>query len=245
MKEKVSGLSKGDARRNEIAWQVKNARRRERGVLTTYQLDRSGFNYVHALEGLESLFQYVRSLSSNMVLDIGAGTTKGARDLSKCSFGQGLRFEATVLNNTAIVQANLGRKHTHVVPAETLRGIADSSVGCAIAVLSIGYSTAPSLVVESCDRVLAPGGVLKATFLPQTDTGLLVFSSNEMQPIDKFCNELRKRGYDVATKPKRGEFLYDILLAIKSGNPSAPTAESLLEADAKSFVQQAEDIKGV
>lgn len=224
MREKASDLPKRDPRRNAIAQQIREARKTDRSAL--HLTDRVGWEYVEQLKGVQHMFEYVRGLSSHRVLDVGAGDTKGTHDLSRSPFGAGLEFEAVVLTNRSVIEEHLGRDRTHNTSVEMLRGIEDSSIGCVIAVFSLAYSAQPSLAIEGIDRVLVPGGVLKARFLKK-DTPR---SESSPQFALEFREALAKLGYDVAIDNTRE---VRVLLAIKPGKQSSAvmTAAKLMKAD--------------
>ena len=207
--------------RNKAAASIQKARTWER-TGNPYNINRSGWEYMQGLGGVAHLFSYIKTLPSKTVLDVGAGTTHGAHQLSRTSFAQGLHFEATILRDRPEIQHYLGSKNIHVTSVETLRGIPDSSVGCVIAVQSLRYSGAPALAVQSIDRVLVPGGVLKASSL-----------------IDAFAivrDSLVKLGYDVAFEKKFPETR--ALLGIKPGGPLGPSAAELLNDDVREADEQ-------
>jgi len=185
-------------------------------------MNRSGRDYIENLDGVKHLFSYIRKLSSNTILDIGAGTTRGIADISKSILGQQLHFEATVLTHKATEANMLGKEDVHVTSAEMLRGIPDNSVGGIISVQSLRYSKAPMLAAQSIDRVLVPGGVFKAAWL--------------LQNADEFYKTFRELGYDIAYNEAWEKD--HIMLAIKKGNPTKITAAQLLAADGESSIKQ-------
>ncbi len=239
MKEGPSHLPKGDPRREKIAEQIRLARRRDRDRLTGYVIGRSGVNYVFELEGVKGLFDYVRTLSSNVVLDIGAGHTRGAHELANSPLGENLTFEATVLSRLSGIDTNLGRESVRSTSAEMLRGIDTNSVGCVIAVYSIAYSAAPEVVIASIDRVLVPGGVLKAKFhqknVPQ-------YVADSPKYVDEFHLAAANLGYEVALQQSSEE---SVLLAIKPNPGVSPhvTARQLLRMDAETAESQIENFR--
>lgn len=217
--------NKGTNERNDAARKIRNARTIER-TGDPYKINRTGWQYIKELGGVQHLFDYVKTLKSQTVLDIGAGTTQASSDLQESSLGFGLHFEATVLRNRPEIEKNLGKEHVHITSAEVLRGIPDASVGCVIAVFSVGYSDAPGLVAESIDRVLVPGGAVKITGYKS------IFS--------QFYDQFERRGYDVDSGEVWGE--YKAILALKPGNESEVTAEQLLRSDEQSILPQRDEL---
>ena len=216
--------------RDRVAAQIRTMRSKES---EEYTLNRSGFNYLNALAGLQYAFSYIRGLSNPVVLDIGAGTTRGISELEQTALAHGLRFEATVLRNDASIRQHFGTERVHVTGVETLRGIPANSIGCVLGVLSVGYSAAPALAVRSIDRVLIHGGIVKLVLrMEKARSGAV----KNLNPPSAFEGEFRALGYDVAAQDI-GEA--GILLAIKPGYEEAPKAEDLLNIDKDSLAQQA------
>jgi len=116
-------------------------------------------------------FDYLRKLDGHgLVLDIGAGTTRGISQLEKSSLGSGLSFEAVALSYSPLIKENLGLEKTHITSAESLKGVKNESVAGVISLFGISYCTRPDLAVYSIDRVLLPGGVIKAGFISSEKT---------------------------------------------------------------------------
>jgi SAM-dependent methyltransferase len=226
MREKSDKDPKRRALRSEAADNIAMRRTRERTGFE-YLQNRQGWEYVKTLEGVEHLFDYVRTLPSNTILDIGAGTTAGIHQLAQSPTGAGLTFEATTLRYRPEIEENLGKERTHITSGETLRGIKDNSVGCIFGVYSVTYSAAPNLVMQSMNRVLVPGGVVK---IATTDS-----------QIWNFYEGLKMMGYDVADNAKWQRAL--VVLAIKPGTKDAVRARALLDADAETFEEQTANFK--
>ena len=232
----IDASDKKSPERSATARQIIDMRQKERsdgddGVETL----RDAEQLIIALGGVEHMFNQVRTLPSNVILDIGGGTTIGINEIAESSLGHGLDFHATVLTHKDEIQRHLGRARTHHTPVETLRKIPSNSVGGIIGTYSIGYSPAPELAVLSIDRVLVPGGVLKATFnLPDIPP-----SPHGLNTAAAFIRELEKKGY--ATAPiNRAQSA--VLLAVKPGSSSV-SAKTLLEQDIATAVEQAERVK--
>ncbi len=236
MKEGAAGLEKGDPRRKSIADQIRDARQRDRAE--DYFFDRSGVQYVFELSGVQHLFDYVRGLKSRKILDIGAGYTRGIHDLAESSLGTGLEFEATVLSNFPGIDAHLGRENVTVTSAEVLRGIGSESIGCIISIYSIAYSAEPKLAIESINRVLVPGGILKAVFLPNEERRT---SGLEPKYSKEFEDVLTSLGYDVAMREGDGG---DVIVAIKPllGSVSPVSAAVLVNGDLNTIISQFDSV---
>lgn len=236
MNELISELPKGHFLRNAVARQLKDARSLERKK-HHHITNRDGEDYVGVLLGLKHFFNYVKHLeTSNLVLDIGAGELWGVRELSGSSFGEGIRFETTILRPKTI--NHLGKDDViHAVPVETLNGISDESVGGVMGVYSVAYSDAPAFAIRSIDRVLVPGGVIKATFMPKL--GPYYKRVGQLKKYTEFKNELQKLNYDLATYDKY-TFIenHSLLLAIKPGGKNQITAKELLKIDRESVGRQ-------
>jgi SAM-dependent methyltransferase len=224
--------------RTQIAKQIKDARKNERSVtedsLEKYPTDRDYLMYWYSIGGLKYVFEYLKTLPSNIVLDIGTGTGKAASEMSRSRSAQGLDVHATSLRNDPELQKNFPDKtKLHITSVETLRGIERSSVGTVLAMCSIAYANYPKLAIQKIDEVLVPGGVLKANFSPGSGHayGDVIFKSS-----DVFVETLHSLGYDVDVSTNniylkkddhyaKGKAL--VVLAIKPGNPNAPTAKEL------------------
>jgi len=221
--------------RVQIAEQIKKARKSERED-QKYECHRSGKEYFYRIGGLKNLFQYLKSLPSNKVLDVGAGTGNASYRISQMPISDGLDFEITALRNSPELMNNFPKEKTHITEVESLNGIKNESLAGVIGVNSIAYSINPKLVVERIDEVLIKGGVVKATFNKfgvSHDYGGLVFKGPE-----KFIEVFASLGYDssfienkFSAEDDFGVFVNSIILAIKPGNPKAPSAKELLDLD--------------
>lgn len=229
MEENLDKLSKGHPRRNAVAQEIRTVRKADADY--SYMTDRESWQYVEEFRGVKQLFDYVRTLKTPLVLDIGAGTTRGVASLSHSLYGTRLAFEATVLRHPPVTLKEGGVGHVYHTSVERLRGVQDNSVGCILGMLSIAYSADPALAIQNIDRVLAPGGVLKARFYR------IKAPPEEFKPkqAGAFIQELEKRGYDIAVD----NYEKGVVLAIKpGGNGDAPSASALLRADAESLMEQ-------
>lgn len=181
-------------------------------------------DYLLRLGGLSNFFDYLRKLDGHgLVLDIGAGTTRGISQLEKSSLGSGLSFEAVALSYSPLIKENLGLEKTHITSAESLKGVKNESVAGVISLFGISYCTRPDLAVYSIDRVLLPGGVIKAGFISSEKTAYSQSGSEKEESAELFSGY----GYDVAVD----ERFCGLLLAIKPGGQKNVGAEELLNSD--------------
>lgn len=110
-----------------------------------------------------------------------------------------------------------------------MTGIDDETVCLALAFHSITYSEAPELVVEALDRVLIPGGAVKAMLMRPNVFGIHTIL-RKMKSFDIYTQLFSEKGYDVATR--NVDRKHAILLAIKpDGSKNQATAEDLMKAD--------------
>jgi len=229
--------------RNQAAQQIRDVRNDEKTNTHEYRKDKDANEIIWRLGGVSRLFDYIRSLPTKKILDIGAGTGRGIKEISKLAIGHQLQFEITNLIRDNQASKAFPSKHIHITGAETLRGLKDGDFGGVLAVNSIAYSAYPSLAIKSIDRIIAPGGVFKGTFHhagKNSRYGKLIFKDPTI-----FARQLEQLGYDTAIK--QIEFpgirtiagrvsvpetlCNSILLAIKEGNRSGISAGELLEND--------------
>ena len=238
--------------RKIIADQIRNARNSERKKdKQSYGIDKSGKECLYRLGGLEHFFDYLRTLPSNRVLDIGVGTGRGSSAIRKMPISNGLEFEVTALRNIPELQKNFPKERIHITAVETLRGVTDKSLAGIIAVNSIGYSDHSLLAVRRLNQVLIPGGVVKATFY--RDEGSEKHNGTSFKDPTSFIEAFSVLGYDVSPIKKfsatgvggsggNAIMVNSIIVAIKPGNPNAPGAKELLEADWDNVKSQAKNI---
>ena len=229
--------TKGSPERRAVARQLLAMRRLER--LGECVDDRGGGDYIHCFKGLRRFLDYTRAVpGSNLVLDIGAGITRGVNDLSKSEKGRNLKFMATGLvskirgqgdNRYKRVDNSLGSANLRLTSGEILRGIADNSVAGVMALFSIAYSACPEMVIDRINQVLVPGGVIKAVVGSQN----LKISRDDyydrtgLQTADRFVAQLDSLGYEIALSDDSN---HSIILAIKPGW-FRPHAQRLMDAD--------------
>lgn len=217
--------------RDRTAAQIRGAIESEKNK--EMKINRTGADYVRSLLGIQHLLEYVRDLDSQLVLDCGAGNTLGISEISKAEMAEDLEFHATVLRRIdEEVEANLGSQFTFRTPIETFRAVGDRQYGAMIALNSLAYSETPELAIQSIDRHLVEGGVLKATFIkPQYWHHLEGWNTHEA-----FSHQLDRLGYDLALASNEADKKVDVLVAIKQGG--LMTAEDLLAMDLADWVQQ-------
>lgn len=205
--------------------------------------NRCGSDYIEIFKGLEQLFNYARTLPVNTILDVGAGLTRGVRDLQQSQLGAFLQFKATVLTKRYEIENYLGFDNTLITEVEKLDGIKDASCAVVLGANSIAYSVAPDRAISQIDRVLVPGGALKATF-KNSEEAYVSDGQYEMDKHFLFSSALINRGYDCMTLPGESNKDYDVLLAIKPGGKHKINIVSLLLNDQNSYHFQIEEMGG-
>ena len=136
---------------------------RFRGSLWEIFNDRDSKQYINHLRGARAYFDYIRQLPKNQIIDLGTGTGRAIDGLSKCSIGNGLNFKGIDVKTPKQAKGLIDQKNFLETPAEYLHGIDDESCGGALSVLgSLSYTNSIPLSIVAIDRVLTPGGVLKA-----------------------------------------------------------------------------------
>ncbi len=229
--------------RGAIAKQIRQMRALERnGSYREEEWDRDKMGYLWAFNGLDQLFDYVRQLDSGgLVLDIGAGTTKGIAEIAKSKLGQGLNFKATVLFRNPKIENGLGFKNTHITSAAVLRGVDSNSVSAILSLNAIAYTVGLPTVARKLDQVLVPGGVIKTTFRSKVLSTTPRAIEYGFQTHDSFSQTLKSLGYDVAIlneglqrdlrRPQSAGAHEDVILAIKPGGDVDCIAADLLGRD--------------
>lgn len=229
--------------RAAIAGQISYIRHIEqRGDYREVEWDRNKLEYLREFNGLSNVFKYVRQLDAGgLVLDVGAGTTRGIGEISKSKLGEGLNFKATVLTRHSDIANNLGFENTHITSAAVLRGTDYHSVSAIISLNGLAYTVESPVVARKIDQVLVPGGVIKATFrskiAPPTFRALrYAFNFHNVLSYD-----LEALGYDVAVlnedlqeayaRPREVGANEDVMLAIKPGGKLGRNARELLASD--------------
>lgn len=207
--------------RRAVAKALLWARGMDSGKFGTYCDNVDLSQYLVKLQGLTAFMDYIRKLRVNgVVLDIGAGTTRAVSQLEKSPLGRDLSFRATVLSRDPRIEDNLGFDRVIQTEVERLKGIEDQSVSGVISRTGIEYSANPQAAIASINRILIPGGAIKACFSHESiDFG---------QTHDRFSDALLDLGYDVAISPT---YTTMALLAIKPGGNLAIGVEKLMGSD--------------
>lgn len=200
-----------------------------------YCTQRGSQDYVRALRGVRHTFAQVMGLGSRMVLDIGTGSAKALKQFQRVHEYRNLDFKATGLTLHPDVDENIGIENFVLTSAEVLRAIPDNSVGAAISVFSVTYSAAPEYVVDSIDRVLVEGGIFKAALRPTKKRfrqrkirGMTILREMDAVNGSTYKQLFDDMGYDAHLAHARDR---DVLLAIKPGNPTSPSAKMLYLAE--------------
>ena len=209
-------------KRMAVASQIKEAKKRDTVGGSEHQWKNyRGYNsYESYLGGFSGMFEYIKTLPSHKVIDIGAGHTVAFGQLSRGAKDQGLTFEAVTLSGSLRRQSYFKNDiKIHINSAENMRSISSNEYGGVISVYSICYSEAPDVVVDNIDRILVPGGVFKGSFAPD-EKGLDVPGAKTPHLFNEY---FIKKGYDTAINE-------GVLLAIKPG-PNICTATELMKKD--------------
>lgn len=212
--------------------------------------DRSAQEYVMTLFGLQHLFSYVKNNLSGDILYLGETTGKGPKELHEDAIAQELPYRVVALRTNPQLEENVGKERILQTSAEQLKGVQKESVGAILSVFGLCYSENPALAIQQADCALQPGGVLKAIFDGRDAKGITGFKK-----ADAFEEELRKRGYDIASYemlktipippnlpesvakmfPKSTISTRTVLLAIKPPLTGGMSAQELLNADLQPF----------
>lgn len=179
--------------------------------------------YQKQFQGIQGFLHYVRLYpSSKTVLDLCAGDGNAINELASHELGRGLQPLATGL----LAGSNMHLEGVPYIetPAETLNGIEDQSIGGILANYSITYSNEPEKVVDSVDRVLVSGGLIKSTFHELLRYGMLPVSHTY-----NFAPLFEAKGYDVATHD-------NVLYAKKPGLETRFSTQQLLKLDRALYI---------
>lgn len=200
-----------------------------------YQTERTAQDYIYALRGVRNTIPHAKTVGSNVVLDIGAGSTRASHEFACMPAYKDIDFKATGLTQHPKIDEYIGNENLILTAAEVLRGIPDESVGAALSIFSITYSAVPKYVVESIDRVLVPGGIFKGTFrssrrrlVPRKIPGFDILKRMDAKDGKTFEQLFSEKGYDsylVCAKDR------DILLAVKPAHSMKTTAKELYRRD--------------
>ncbi len=232
--------------RNTAARKIKRIRRKEyKQGLDLYQQERSGIHYLKWLGGLQGTFRYAQGLPSNLVVDIGAGSTRGIKSISEQKFAKKFKFKATVLSINTVnvsqpdvdnlystnlkekIDENLGLENVHITSAEALRPFANNSTAIVLSLYSLPYCGSPELAVQNIDRILVPGGIFKGVF--PIDMLYALYGEKRLQ---KFTPLFEEYQYDIAVHVKNFfQSKIGILLAIKKDKERQISAQNVLNED--------------
>lgn len=235
MVETLRDLPKGSPERNAVAEQLKRIRIFEREDQFTKNRGIAG--YTAYLYGLGGYFDYVRQLGNfPKVLDIGAGTTRAAHELSGSKIGKGIDFMATVLVRPQKDNPQLPKEKVISTSAEVLKGIPDQSIAGVLACYSIAYSQNPYLAIRRIDQVLVKGGIIKARFAVDSDFTNIDNTIRGLRDGKEFIEELKNLEYDIAATDANQE-RRGVIVAIKPGGPGV-SAKEVLNLDYESYLPQ-------
>jgi SAM-dependent methyltransferase len=224
--------------RKAAAASIRKARKHERGEVDpngrVYKVERTGKEYLYRLGGLEHLVEYLKTLDSNKILDVGAGTGTATSYIARMEAMQDFDVHATVLNPTPETLERLGDK-IHVTSV-----IDNESLAAVLGVNSIAYAASAKLAVHRLSEVLVPGGVVKATFSTFGDP--VNYQGSIFKGPEDFIAQFAMKGFDLSFRDNHflevGEMgpiaigsRNSIVLAIKAGNPNAPSAQQLMDLD--------------
>ncbi len=160
--------------RLELARDLRHDRLVEHGVkqdpFQNQKRDRFGWMYIDNLRGLHGTLSYARGLSSDTVVDLGAGSSRAISEIAKSGLGDGLRFMGTGLVSDLQVGGNIGLSNYRITPAEIMRGFDPESVAGIISVYGpFEYSKHLELVLQKADEILVPRGVIKFCVMQYTE----------------------------------------------------------------------------
>lgn len=175
-------------------------------------------DYVEAAHGLEMLVQYVKETDSlpKMILDIGTGKGRALSELAQTPLGHGLSFIGTSLVPRPEFAHMPDNLQIQIAPAEDLKDIPDQSIGAIMSFAGIAFSNDPETVVANMDRVMADGGLIKATFRGKGSYGRewnKKYDAWGYHHHESFSQALGNRGYVVGLLEIKGGD--DVILAMK------------------------------
>lgn len=235
---KTTHLEAGNQQQRLLAQHLNHLISLEAKDKPDYQVNRSPAWYERSLCGVNSLFEYLKTIkTSNKVLDIGSGLTIGIHGLSERKVAEGLDFIGTGLVRRDEIQNFLGHERFMVTAAELLNGIQNQSIAGVLGVYSLAYSF-PELAVARLDQILVPGGVIKANFRGKTPTGEPVphdfYDKTDFKTHDPFSEILISLGYDLATTIDLDD-VSEVMLAVKPGSNQQVSARELLFNDKNNY----------
>ena len=256
----MSETSKGQGLNKQFS-AIKEVRKWDRQLLAEGMNEirnRSGAEYVDALQGLNATLQYILRLKSNVIVDVGAGSSRGIAELSKSRFGRDLTFKGVGLYRDPAIAHNIGWEHYTLTTAEIMRGFSNESVGAFISVFGgLHYSKRLTFALSREDELLVPGGVIKLCLAEDAASGLKESLKQQLNEEARVRNQaienfFRDRQYGIADmkrvwNSKEGEGSDRIFLAIKPGHGDGDPneiAEYLLGADSITIEAMVDILEG-
>ncbi len=94
--------------------------------------------------------------------------------------------------------------------------------------------------MKEIDRILVPGGVLKASFQPHD----FYDEKYKFSTHDEFSKILRSLGYDISIVENEGGRV-EVLLAVKPGGTIYYSAKKLMEEDKRDWEEQVKEDKTI
>lgn len=203
------------------AWALAGRRDKDRA----YRMNRDLNSYLSCLGGLGLFLEHARQTpTSNLVVDVGAGEALAINQLAELApHAIGLEFAATGLTDPKTYdEYSENRLRYHTTGAEVMRGIQETAG--LVAVTSITYSPRPDMVVNAFQRVLVPGGVVKAAF-PRAENHPLYTSGSKA-----YAGQFMDAGFDVWTG--QSENSAHVVVAIAPGGRPPYSAQEIFAGDA-------------
>lgn len=222
--KEVGQISGAESVKGAVLAHLRKVAIAERGE-AVYAVNRDALAYLLGFGGLTESFKYIKQLKSNVVVDIGTGKGLAWSELAG-KYGNGLEFWATNLVYDKHL-VDLFNDRVKFTPVEFMKGFTDESVGGVIAMKSIAYSASPEMAMRAIDRILVPGGLIKASFRGPEESGIVDLG---YQTHHKFTESLKSLGYDI------GVLGDEVVLAVKPGG--GVKAKDILTKDLESVEQK-------
>ena len=172
--------------------------------------------YLKSAHGLTAFFNYIETMGlPKRIMDIGTGDAIALREMAQ-EFPD-FSFGGTVLTRTPSFNNN--PKNLQVITETSAEELTDieGPVGGILSFQAIAFSNEPNRVVDNMHNILAPGGLIKATFRRQGSYGRdwdKLYDKWGYNRHDPFSQALLGLGYNVGILETEGD---DILLAKKPG----------------------------
>lgn len=156
----------------------------------SHEANRSLDDYLGEMNGLAEFLKYAHRFGGNnpAVIDIGAGMGNAIKVLRRNDMGNGIDFHALGLVYPSI----LVDFPYYVTEMERMNGVPNNFFAAVIANNSLPYADA-SEAVPAIDRILIPGGAIKATF-PWCS---IDFDGPTLYDCQQWLIEWRKMGYKI------------------------------------------------